>query len=283
MLNCEEAPGRIPTGRRRRAEGRGVRRSLRILDVKGLLNVVRSVFQLEKPLRCSLTIWRSRFASRLSVRDIAVARDAWQSTFGRQAQNPGRHGFAINRQTLVCRMSSATFIAKGLYDLKLKRMHGFCRLFYDETPMPVLDPGRARTRPASSGRDGRTNMAGPSAAVICSQAGATRRKMPRNWPASKACARVGYCAYCLLPSAATIPDIIRLADCLVHALFNFVKVHKATNSLFVRELGRTPMRSTGRQIGGGFTNQSAEPDQRDVLSAMLVPLHGLTHRRHSER
>ena len=147
--------------------------------------------------------------------------------------------------------------------------------------MPVLDPGRARTRPAGSGRDGRTNMAGPSAAVICSQAGATRRKC-------RATGRLRRRA----PGWATAPIACcrarrrslhhQLADCLVHALFNFVKVHKATNSLFVRELGRTPMRSTGRQIGGGFTNQSAEPDQRGVLGAMLVPLHGLPHRRHAE-
>ena len=34
----------------------------------------------------------------------------------------------------------------SLYDLQLKTMHRFERLFCDETPMPVLDPGRGRTK-----------------------------------------------------------------------------------------------------------------------------------------
>ncbi|WP_461717820.1 IS66 family transposase [Bradyrhizobium liaoningense] len=55
-------------------------------------------------------------------------------------------GVVVDRQTLARWMGSAAWLVRGLYDLQLKTMHGFERLFCDETPMPVLDPGRGRTR-----------------------------------------------------------------------------------------------------------------------------------------
>jgi hypothetical protein len=51
----------------------------------------------------------------------------------------------VDRQTLARRMKSAAWVAQGLHELQLKTMHGFERLFCDETPMPVLDPSRDRT------------------------------------------------------------------------------------------------------------------------------------------
>jgi len=35
---------------------------------------------------------------------------------------------------------------KGLYELQLEAMHSHPRLFCDETPVRVLDPGRGRTK-----------------------------------------------------------------------------------------------------------------------------------------
>lgn len=37
-------------------------------------------------------------------------------------------------------------MAKGLYERQLAEMHAGARLFCDETPMRVLDPGRGRTK-----------------------------------------------------------------------------------------------------------------------------------------
>ncbi len=76
---------------------------------------------------------------------IAAAKYAWQSTLYRQAQILAGWGFVVDRQTLARWMKSAAWVAQGLYELQLKTMHGFERLFCDETPMPVLDPGRGRT------------------------------------------------------------------------------------------------------------------------------------------
>ena len=80
------------------------------------------------------------------IAHIAAAKYAWQSTLYRQAQILAGHGVVVDRQTLARWMGGAAWMAKGLYDLQLKTMHGFERLFCDETPMPVLDPGRGRTK-----------------------------------------------------------------------------------------------------------------------------------------
>jgi len=37
-------------------------------------------------------------------------------------------------------------VAQSLYELQLRTIQASPRLFCDETPMPVLDPGRRRTR-----------------------------------------------------------------------------------------------------------------------------------------
>ena len=71
-------------------------------------------------------------------------------------------------------------MAKGLYDLQLKTMHGFERLFCDETPMPVLDPGRGRTKVCqfwAHATDDRP-WKGPRRrrSPMCSRAAAARRR-----------------------------------------------------------------------------------------------------------
>ncbi|MCP3441185.1 IS66 family transposase [Bradyrhizobium sp. CCGUVB14] len=43
-------------------------------------------------------------------------------------------------------MKRAACWLKSLYDLQLRTIQSAPRLFCDETPMPVLDPGRGRTR-----------------------------------------------------------------------------------------------------------------------------------------
>ena len=127
------------------------------------------------------------------IAHIAAAKYAWQSTLYRQTQILAGHGVVVDRQTLARWMGGAAWMVKGLYDLQLKTMHRFDRLFCDETPMPVLDPDAAARRSASSGRMRRT--IGPGRvrrrrrSPMCSLAVAARRRSWRNWRASKACCR----------------------------------------------------------------------------------------------
>lgn len=85
-------------------------------------------------------------ATTAPIAHIAAAKYAWQSTLYRQSRILAGWGVVVDRQTLSRWMKSAAWVAKGLYELQLKTMHGFGRLFCDETPMPVLAPGRGRTR-----------------------------------------------------------------------------------------------------------------------------------------
>ena len=85
-------------------------------------------------------------ASTALVAWIAAAKYAWGSTLYRQAQILAGHGLHIDRQTLARWMKQAAWMVKGLYELQLTTMHGYSRLFCDETPVRVLDPGRGRTK-----------------------------------------------------------------------------------------------------------------------------------------
>lgn len=131
------------------------------------------------------------------IAHIATAKYAWQSTLYRQAQILAGHGVVVDRQTLACWMGSAAWMAKGLYDLQLRTMHRFERLFCDETPMPVLDPGRGRTKICqfwAHATDDRAWKGPAPPAVAYVFAGgrgkaAAKRRSWRNWRASKACCR----------------------------------------------------------------------------------------------
>ncbi|MHC2739071.1 transposase, partial [Bradyrhizobium liaoningense] len=116
------------------------------------------------------------------IAHIAAAKYAWQSTLYRQTQILAGQGVVVDRQTLARWMGSAAWLVRGLYDLQLKTMHGFERLFCDETPMPVLDPDAAARGSASSGRTRRTIGRGRGRrrrrSPTCSQVVAAKR---RSW------------------------------------------------------------------------------------------------------
>jgi transposase len=175
------------------------------------------------------------------IAHIATAKYGWQSTLYRQTQILAGFGVSIDRQTLSRWMKSAAMLAKGLYDLQLKTMHGFGRLFCDETPMRVLDPGRGRTRICqfwAHATDDRPWKGPAPPAVAYVFAGGRGKKEIRGQLAGFAGVLQvdGYAAYSSLAGEAAMSGRIRLIYCLVHARRNFVKVHKTTNSPFAREV-----------------------------------------------
>ncbi len=124
---------------------------------------------------------------------IAVAKYGWQSTLYRQMQILAGYGVQLDRSTLTRWMKQAAWMLKALYLLQLALMHGYPRLFCDETPMPVLDPSRNERRYASSGPMRRTIGLGldprrrPS--PMCSRKVEARRKSPLSSPSSRACCK----------------------------------------------------------------------------------------------
>ena len=175
------------------------------------------------------------------IAHIAAMKYAWQSTLYRQSRILAGFGLIVDRQTLWRWMKSAAWVAKGLYELQLKTMHSFGRLFCDETPMPVLSPGRGRTRTcqfwAHATDDRSWQGPAPPAVAYVFAGGRGKKEIAGQLSGFEGVLQVdGYAAYASLAAAPATPGKIRLAYCLVHARRNFVKVHKTTNSPFAKEV-----------------------------------------------
>ncbi|MCA1480321.1 transposase [Bradyrhizobium sp. NBAIM08] len=127
------------------------------------------------------------------IAHIAAAKYAWQSTLYRQTQILAGQGVVVDRQTLARWMESAAWLVRGLYDLQLKTMHGFERLFWMRRRCRCSTRDAAARGSASSGRMRRTIGRGRvrrrPRSPMCSQAIAARRRSWRRWPASKACCK----------------------------------------------------------------------------------------------
>jgi hypothetical protein len=56
------------------------------------------------------------------------------------------YGVTLDRSTLVHWVDRAASWLGGLYDRRLRTIHSFPHIFCDETPLPVIEKGRRRTR-----------------------------------------------------------------------------------------------------------------------------------------
>ncbi len=172
---------------------------------------------------------------------IAVAKYAWLSTLYRQTQILAGYGVNLDRQTLARWMKCAAGMLKGLYELQLKTMHGYGRLFVDETPMPVLDPGRGRTRICqfwAHATDDRSwqGPAPPAVVYIFASSRGKKEILSQLAGFEGVCHVDGYAAYDSLVDDEKMSGKILLVYCLIHARRNFVKVHKTTKSPFAQEV-----------------------------------------------
>ena len=172
---------------------------------------------------------------------IAVAKYAWLSTLYRQTQILAGYGVNIDRQTLARWMKALAGMLKGLYELQLATMHGFGRLFVDETPMPVLDPGRGRTRICqfwAHATDDRSwqGPAPPAVAYVFARSRGKKEIMSQLAGFEGVCHVDGYAAYDSMADDEKMSGKILLVYCLIHARRNFVKVHKTTKSPFAQEV-----------------------------------------------
>ena len=183
----------------------------------------------------------SGMASTALVAWIAAAKYAWGSTLYRQALILAAQGVSIDRQTLARWMKHAAWMLKGLYQAQLAAMHARPRLFCDETPVRVLDPGRGRTKIcqfwAHATDDRSWKGPAPPAVAYVFAGGRGKKEIAGQLAGFEGVLQVdGYAAYTALAGDKKRAGQIRLAFCLVHARRNFVKVHKTTNSPFAMEV-----------------------------------------------
>jgi transposase len=175
------------------------------------------------------------------VSAIAVAKYGWHSTLYRQGRILAGQGVDIDRQTLARWMKQAAWMLKGLYDLQLAEMHAHPRLFCDETPMPVLEPGRDRVKKGqfwAHATDDRPWLGpAPPAVAYVFAPGRGKKEIARQLADFAGVLHVdGYAAYKALAKDARTKGRIELAFCLAHARRKFVAVHKETRSPFAKEV-----------------------------------------------
>ena len=77
---------------------------------------------------------------------IATMKHAYHVPLYRLEQMLAAQGIALDRSTLALWMGRTAWWLKPLHQLLLETALSYPRLFADETPIPMLDPGRGRTK-----------------------------------------------------------------------------------------------------------------------------------------
>jgi transposase len=164
---------------------------------------------------------------------IAVSKFAWHLPLHRQTQMLAGHGIHLDRSTLVHWIERAAWWLKPLHDLLLETVMAAGKIFCDDTPLPVLDRSRKRTR---IGRiwcyalDDRP-WNGPTPPVLVYLYAPDRRgsHLEDHLGGFHGVLQVdGYKGYDKLARPGRPAGAIKLAYCLAHARREFFDVHKQT-------------------------------------------------------
>jgi transposase len=181
----------------------------------------------------------SGMASTALVSHVVVSKFAWYLPLYRQVQILAGQGIHLDRATLAGWVKRAAWWLKSLYELQLRTIQASARVFCDETPMPVLDPGRRRTRTcqfwAHAMDDRRWGGPSPPAVAYVFADGRGSHEIAGQLAGFAGILQVdGYSAYKSLARRGR--GAIRLAFCLAHARRKFVEVYKTTQSPFAHEV-----------------------------------------------
>ena len=181
----------------------------------------------------------SGMASTALVSHVVVSKFAWYLPLYRQVQILAGQGVHLDRSTLAGWVKRAAWWLKSLYELQLRTIQAAPRVFCDETPMPVLDPGRRRPRICqfwAHAMDDRPwgGPSPPAVAYVFANGRGTEEIAGQLSGFSGILQVDGYAAYKAL--ARGHGGAIQLAFCLAHARRKFVEVYKTTQSPFAREV-----------------------------------------------
>lgn len=149
----------------------------------------------------------------------------------RQSQIFARHGVELDRSTLANWVGGAVWWLEPLQARLADHVFASQTLFADDTPIPVLDPGRGRTKTGRLwvyARDDRPwNGPEPPAAVYFYSPDRRAERPASHLAQFKGVAQVdGYPGFDRLPAGGDI----QLAACWAHARRRFYEVHQATGS-----------------------------------------------------
>jgi transposase len=181
----------------------------------------------------------SGMASTALVTHVVVSKFAWYLPLYRQVQILAGQGVQLDRATLAGWVKRAAWWLKSLYELQLRTIKAAPRVFCDETPMPVLDPARRRTRICqfwAHAMDDRPwgGPSPPAVAYVFADGRGTEEIAGQLAGFSGILQVDGYAAYKALARDHGVT--IQLAFCLAHARRKFVEVYKETQSPFAYEV-----------------------------------------------
>ena len=169
---------------------------------------------------------------------IAVMKYGYQLPLYRQEQMFAAQGITLDRQTLASWMGRAAWWLKPLHTLLRDTVMSYPRLFADETPLPVLDPGRGRTKVCqfwAIATDDRP-WGGPAPPAVVYMFAEDRKaiRAKQLFGDYHGILQVdGYAAYKgLIKSGGCL---MQLAFCFAHARRKFWDVHVATKSPIAAE------------------------------------------------
>lgn len=180
-------------------------------------------------------------ASTALVAHVVTARYAWHLPLYRQCQMLAGQGVRLDRATLAHWVGRAAWWLRPLYEKLIGHIRSRPVVFYDETPLPRLDPGRGRTKTCqlwACAVDERP-WQGPSAPAVAYVYAEGRKaaEVERQLSAFTGILQVdGYQAYKSLAKAERPAGPIRLAYCMAHARRKFVDVYTTTQSQVAREV-----------------------------------------------
>ncbi|AUN33792.1 IS66 family transposase [Niveispirillum cyanobacteriorum] len=180
-------------------------------------------------------------ASTALVAHVVTARYAWHLPLYRQCQMLAGQGIRLDRATLAHWIRRAAWWLRPLYEKLLAHIRARPVVFYDETPLPRLDPGRGRTKTCqlwACAVDERP-WQGPSApgvAYVYAE-GRQTAEVERQLARFSGILQVdGYQAYKALAKADRPAGPVRLAYCMAHARRKFVDAYTTTKSQVAREV-----------------------------------------------
>jgi hypothetical protein len=181
-------------------------------------------------------------ATEALLAQVLVAKFGDHLPLYRQAQIFARQGIALDRSTLSDWVGRACWWLEPLWRLLRRHVMGATRIFADDTPLPVLDPGRGR---AKTGRlwgyavDDRPWQGSTPPAVVYVYAEDRRGEHPAAHLAEfRGILQVdGYGGFKRLLESRP-PGAIRLAFCWAHCRRRFYEIHRATGSPLAEEVLR---------------------------------------------
>jgi transposase len=208
------------------------------------------------------------------IAHVLVSKYCDHTPLYRQAQIFARHGARIERSTLAGWVGGACWWLEPLLARLAAHVFASAKLFADDTPIPVLDPGRGRTRTGRLWVYARDDhpWAGPEppAAVYFYSPDRRAERPASHLKTFRGVLQVdGYAGF---ESLAAKGDVV-LAACWAHARRKFYELHQATGSPIAAEALRRiaelyAVETSIRGQPAEARKRAREEDSRPLVEAM---------------